>query len=332
VSFDFAGKTVLITGATGSIGSEILNQVLLLNANRVVIFSRDELKQFMLKKRISDDRLEAVIGDIRDVSALHKIFLKYDFDVVYHAAAMKHVVICENYPLESIKTNIIGTANLVGLASEFQIPKLITISTDKSAFPVNVMGACKFLAERITLDANYSCVRFGNVANSRGSVIPVLLNNLIEKKPLTITDPSATRFILTIPEAVRLVINATDLAKGGEIFILKMKAFNLGDLLEVIIDKIAPMLNINLDNIKINTSGLIAGEKLHEHLINETELDYIYESEDVYLLLKDHSSSSQYLNFKKSKIYNYQSNCSELMTKKELEIMLSECMKLKIKE
>jgi UDP-N-acetylglucosamine 4,6-dehydratase len=326
MSPDLAGKTVLITGATGSIGSELLNQILSSKVNRVVIFSRDELKQFMLKKKISDDRLETVIGDVRDYSALRKTFLKFDFDIVYHAAAMKHVIICENYPTESIKTNVIGTQNLVELASEFQIPKLITISTDKSALPVNVMGACKFLAEKITIDANYSCVRFGNVANSRGSVIPVLIENLIKKKPITITDPRATRFILRISEAVKLVTKAADLAKGGEIFILKMKAFNLGDLLDVMIDKIAPKLDIDVDNIKIYNSGLVSGERLHEHLINDTELNRIYESDGVYVVLKDHSNLSQYSNLKKINLNSYLSNQSELMTKEDLEILLLECL------
>jgi len=172
------GKTVLVTGGTGSIGSEIVKQLLDYEVNKVIIFSRDEIKHFLVKKRILNERLVTVVGDVRDYRSVQRVFEEFNIDLIYHAAAMKHVVICEDFPIESAKTNILGTQNVVDLAIKFGIQKMITISTDKSAYPVNVMGATKFIGERITLNANFSCVRFGNVANSRGSVIPVFIDNL----------------------------------------------------------------------------------------------------------------------------------------------------------
>ena len=312
------GKTVLVTGGTGSIGSEIVKQILDYKVNRVIIFSRDEIKHFMVKKRILDDRLETVIGDVRDYRSLQRVFEEFNIDLIYHAAAMKHVVICEDFPIESAKTNIFGTQNVVDLAMKFGIPKMITISTDKSAYPVNVMGATKFIAERITLNANFSCVRFGNVANSRGSVIPVIIDNLLNKKPITISDPNVTRFIIGIPDAVKLVIKATEYAKGGEIFILKMKAFRLGDLLDVILDRIAPRLGVK-DEIKVNMTGLISGEKLHEDLINNTEPNRVYELEDMYVILRNADDASKYQSIKKIDMHEYTSKDVELISKDEIE-------------
>ena len=278
---ELKGKTVLVTGGTGSIGSEIVKQILGYGIDKVIIFSRDEIKHFLIKKRILDERLETFVGDVRDYRSVQRVFEDFDIDLIYHAAAMKHVVLCEDFPIESAKTNIFGTQNIVDLAVKYGVPKLLTISTDKSAYPVNVMGATKFIAEKITLNANYSCVRFGNVANSRGSIIPVFIDNLLNKKPISITDPNVTRFIIGIPDAVKLVIKATRYAKGGDIFILKMKAFKLGDLLDVILDRIAPRLDISKEDIKVNVTGLVLGEKLHEDLINKTEFNRIYELDAV---------------------------------------------------
>ena len=314
------GKTVLVTGGTGSIGSEIVKQILDYEVNKVIIFSRDEIKHFLVKKRILDDRLETVVGDVRDYRSVQRVFEENNIDLVYHTAAMKHVIICDDFPIESAKTNIFGTQNVVDLAIKYGIPKMITISTDKSAYPVNVMGATKLIAERITLNANYSCVRFGNVANSRGSVIPVFIDNLLNKKPITITDPNVTRFIIGIPDAVKLVIKATKYAKGGEIFILKMKAFRLGDLLDVILDRIAPRLGISKEDIKVNITGLVSGEKLHEDLINTTESNRVCELDDMYMILRNlNEDVSKYQNIKKIDLHEYTSKDVELIAKEEIE-------------
>jgi FlaA1/EpsC-like NDP-sugar epimerase len=325
-----AGKTVLVTGGTGSIGMEIVRQVLDHSAGKVIVFSRDEIKHFMIRTEISDDRLQTVVGDVRDSRTMEQVFARFDIDILYHAAAMKHVVMCEDFPLESVQTNILGTQNIVDLALKHLIPKVITISTDKAAHPVNVMGASKFIAERITLNANkmsrgkqsFSCVRFGNVAGSRGSVIPVYVEDLLNYNPLQVTDPEVTRFIMEIPDAVRLVIAATEYAQGGEVFILKMKAFKLGDLLDVMMERIAPRLNISKDDIRVNTSGLVAGEKLHEDLMSDTESSRLYESKDMYVLLPDTQSSIRYPALTKASLSGYASSDVELISKDKIEQMV----------
>ena len=321
------GKTILVTGGTGSIGSEIVRQALEQGVNRVIVFSRDEIKQFMMKKNISDNRLETVVGDVRDLRGMGQVFDRFDIDIIYHAAAMKHVVMCEDYPLEAVRTNIVGTKNVVDLALKYQVPTMITISTDKVAYPVNVMGATKSIAERITLNAqkisrreqSFSCVRFGNVANSRGSVINVYIANLLNRKPPEVSDPEATRFNMEISDAVNLVIKATKYAQGGEIFILKMKAFKLGDLVDVILTRIAPRLNIPKEDIEFNVTGLVQGEKLHEDLINQAECSRIYTLDDMYVLLPDNESRAKYPAISTVTLSTYSSNSVELISQEDIE-------------
>ncbi len=312
------GKTILVTGGTGSIGGEIVRQLLNYDVKKVIIFSRDEIKHFLTKKRIADNRIETVVGDIRDYRSVNSVFERFDIDLVYHAAAMKHVVMCEDFPLESVKTNIIGTQNVVDLAKHNNAD-LITISTDKAVHPVNVLGTSKYIAERITLNAGFSCVRFGNVANSRGSVIPVFIDNLLNEKPLTVSDPDVTRFIMEISEAVKLVIKATQFTRGGAIFILKMKAFKLGDLVDVIMNRIVPKLGLSKEDIELNVSGLVLGERIHEELINNTEYNRIYELEDMYLILENDEDSKMYPDVNKINPRIYSSDDVELISKDEIE-------------
>ena len=327
MSNTLAGKVVLVTGGTGSIGREIVAQALKQGAKKVMVFSRDEIKHFMIRTEISDDRLQTVVGDVRDSRTVEQVFARFDIDILYHAAAMKHVVMCEDFPLESVQTNILGTQNIVDLALKHRVPKVITISTDKAAYPANVMGASKFIAERITLNANkmsrgrqsFSCVRFGNVASSRGSVIPVYVEDLLNQHPLQVTDREVTRFIMEIPDAVRLVIAATEYAHGGEIFVLKMKAFKLGDLVDVMIERVAPRLSVSKNDIRVNTSGLVAGEKLHEDLISDAESSRLYETKDMYVLLSDTKSSIKYPALEKASLSGYASSDVELISKDELE-------------
>jgi UDP-N-acetylglucosamine 4,6-dehydratase len=325
-----AGKVILVTGGTGSIGSEIVKQALDKGVSKVIVFSRDEIKHFIMRREVSDDRLQTVVGDVRDLRSIEQVFDRFDIEILYHAAAMKHVVMCEDFPLESVQTNILGTQNVVDLALKHLVSNVITISTDKAAYPANVMGACKSIAERITLNANkmsrskqsFSCVRFGNVASSRGSVIPVYVEALLNHNFLQVTNPDVTRFIMEIPDAVRLVIAATEYAQGGEIFILKMKALRLGDLVDVMIERIAPRLNLSKDDIKVNMSGLVAGEKLHEDLINDTESFRLYELENMYVLLPDTECSTKYPTLVKASLDRYASSDVELISKEEIEEMV----------
>lgn len=320
----FNGKTILITGGTGSIGREIVKQVLTYDVERVIVFSRDEIKNLMLKKQIQDKRLEMVIGDIRDINSIIPVFDKFKIDIIYHAAAMKHVIVSENFPIECAKTNINGTQNIVDLALRYNVPKLITISTDKAASPVNVMGCTKYIAEIITLNANYSCVRFGNVANSRGSVIPIFVESMIRDKKLIITNPEVTRFIFTIPDAVKLVIKATTDTHGGDLFILKMRAFRLGDLLDVMLNQIAPKLSIFKQEIMVEEIGLVPGEKLNEELVNESEISRMYELNNMYVILKSNELSIGHKNLSKVKLKNYSSSGVEFITKDEIEKIIND--------
>jgi len=327
MSSGLAGKSVLVTGGSGSIGSEIVVQALRQDVRRVVVFSRDEVKHFMMRKRFSDERLQTIVGDVRDIRSTEQIFVNFDIDIIYHAAAMKHVVMCEDFPMESVHTNVVGTQNIVDLALKYRVPRMIAISTDKAAYPTNVMGACKFIAERMATNANrlskegqvFSCVRFGNVANSRGSVIPVFIEDLLNRRPLQVSDPAVTRFTMEIHEAVALVIKATELARGGETFILKMKAFRLGDLVEVMTKRIAPKLSIPEGNVESMMTGLVAGEKLHEDLINDTESTRLYELEDMYALLPAGYPTGSPMTAHKASLRRYNSSDAELISPDELE-------------
>jgi FlaA1/EpsC-like NDP-sugar epimerase len=331
----FAGKTVLVTGGTGSIGSEIVKHLLAADAAKVIVFSRDEIKHFLMRSRLRNDSLETIVGDARNITSIEQVFNRFDIDIIFHAAAMKHVVMCEEFPMEAVETNISGTQNVVDMALKYKVPKMITISTDKAASPINILGATKFIAERITLNGNrisrgkqkFACVRFGNVACSRGSVIPVLLDNLLYRKPLQITNVDVTRFMMEIPDAVKLIIEASDQVLGGEIFILKMKAFKLGDLSDVIVDKIAPKLGIPKKDIKLEISGLINGEKLHEELVFESEYNRLFELGDKYIILPDNTSAAKYPGISKVTVNKYCSNDSELLTKTEIENIILKYLK-----
>ncbi len=322
-----SGKVVLVFGGTGSLGAEVVRRCLDAGARKVIAFSRDEIKHFMLRQRISDPRLETVIGDVIDFGSIERIFLTSKVDIIYHAAAMKHVTMCEEAPIQAVETNIMGTQNIIDLAREYNVSKVIIISTDKAAYPVNVLGATKFIAERLMLNASrlcreeqvFSCVRFGNVAVSRGSVIPVFIDNLLHRRPLKVTDYKITRFIIEIPQAIGLVMKATEYAWGGEIFILKMKAFRLEDLVDVTVNRIAPRLGVKSGDAKIEVTGLVKGEKLHEDLINGIEAEHLYELSDMYVILDKGTNLDKYPGIKKANLKTYTSDSAPFVSKDEIE-------------
>lgn len=289
----FKNKNILVTGGTGSIGSEIVRRVLQYGPEVVRILSRDESKQFELEQEIGDiENVRFLIGDVRDKDRLNRAF--EDINIVFHAAAMKHVPACEYNPFEAVKTNVVGTQNVIDAALDNGVEKVIAISTDKAASPINTMGATKLLAEKLIIDANFykghrktvfSCVRFGNVMGSRGSVIPLFEKQIKTGGPITVTDPEMTRFMMTIPQAVDLVFKATKIAQGGEIFIFKMPVVKLGDMANVMIENLAPRYGYKPEDIQINTIGIRNGEKMYEHLMNEEEARYAYETEDMFVVL-----------------------------------------------
>jgi len=272
------------------------------------VFDRDGIKQFHLKRIMDDDRLITIVGDVRDKESLLRVFDAFNIEVVYHAAAMKHVVVCESAPIEAVKTNILGTQNLMDLCIKYGVDKTITISTDKAVNPVNVMGATKLIAEKITLNADllakndqvFSCVRFGNVANSRGSVIPVMVDDLLRKKTIRVTDPEVTRFIMSIQDSVSLVLKASGHAVGGEIFVLKMKSFRLKELVDIMVNEVVPSLNIKRDDVDVEIIGLMPGEKPHEELIGSSELKNVYELDDMYVILPEYRDINKYLGIRKA--------------------------------
>ncbi len=277
---EFNGKVILVTGGAGSIGSEIVRQLIKLEPKAIRVMDTDETGLFDLEQAIgsTERRVSFLIGDVRDKNRV--IRAMENVDVVFHAAALKHVHLCEYNPFEAVKTNVLGTQNVIDACLNNNVKKMIFISTDKAVNPNNVMGASKLLCERLTIAANgykgprdaiFSCVRFGNVLASRGSVVPLFKEQIRHGGPVTVTDPEMTRFIMSIPNAVSLILRSTSLAKGGEIFILKMESAKVGDLAKAIIKEFAPKFNKKPDDIKIKIIGKRLGEKMDEELVTEME-------------------------------------------------------------
>lgn len=328
----FDGKRILVTGGTGSIGSEIVRRVLSYNPKVVRILSRDETKQFELQQELGEyGNVRFLIGDVRDKDRLIRAF--EDIDIVFHAAAMKHVPACESNPFEAVKTNVLGTQNVIDAALETGVEKVIAISTDKAASPINTMGATKLLAEKLMTDAIFykglrktvfSCVRFGNVIGSRGSVIPLFEKQIRSGGPVTVTDSEMTRFMMTIPQAVDLVFKATKNAQGGEIFIFKMPVVKLGDLVYAMIENLAPKYGHKPEAIKIDTIGIRNGEKMYEHLMNEEEAQYAYETEDMFVVLaKSIFSGYSLYGGVKAEQKRYVSDNSKLLSIEEVKELLN---------
>lgn len=273
-------KTVLVTGAAGSIGSEIVRQLILFNAGKVIAFEIDETELFNLNRELDYWRrrykteLVSVLGDVRDYKKLDETFKRYKPDLVFHASAYKHVPVLEAYPEEGVKTNIFGTRNLVDLALRHQCAKVVNISTDKAVNPSSMMGASKRMAERICRVANgdktrFISVRFGNVLGSRGSVIPIFLDQIKRGGPVTVTHADMKRYFMSIPEAVQLVFQASYMGQGGEVFVLDMgEPIKILDLAHNLIR----MNGLEPDaDIEVRFTGLRPGEKMFEELLTAEE-------------------------------------------------------------
>lgn len=279
--YDFINKkTILVTGGGGSIGSELCRQIMSNNPKRLIIFDIYENCAYEiqneLKKVYPDCQIETLIGSVRDYNRVENIFIKYHPDVVYHAAAHKHVPLMEDSPNEAIKNNCLGTWNVAEIADKYEVSNFILISTDKAVRPTNIMGASKRICEMITQywaakskKTRYAAVRFGNVLGSNGSVIPLFLKQIEKGGPVTVTHKDITRFFMTIPEAVALVLQASLYAKGGEIFVLDMgEPVRIYDLAENLIKMKGYVPN---KDIKIEIVGLRPGEKLYEELLMDEE-------------------------------------------------------------
>ncbi len=271
---EYKGKRILVTGGTGSIGSEIVRQLLAKDPAQVRVFARDEGKHAALIHALGpDDRLRFLVGDVRDKERL--MLAMEGIDMVFHAAAMKHVDICERNPFEAVKTNVIGTQNVIDCAFAYDIEKVVGISTDKAASPTSVMGTTKLMAERLMLSSyfykgnkrtTFSCVRFGNVLWSRGSVLPLFVRQIKSGQPVSLTDPSMTRFFMSIPQAVSLVFSAASLMKERELFVLKMPAARMGDVVAGL-EELMKETGLIKAAAPVRVRGERGGERTHEILL-----------------------------------------------------------------
>lgn len=269
----FADKTLLITGGTGSFGNAVLKRFLNTSIKEIRVFSRDEKKQDDMRYHLQNTKVKFYIGDVRDKSSIDIAMSGVDY--VFHAAALKQVPSCEFFPLQAVKTNILGTANVLDSAINFGIKKVIVLSTDKACYPINAMGISKAMMEKVAIakgrelgfNANTTicCTRYGNVMASRGSVIPLFINQIKNMKEITITDPNMTRFMMTLDDAVDLVIFAFLNGKNGDLFIQKAPAASLKTLT-------AALLDLYKSKSKIKIIGTRHGEKLYESLVTREEL------------------------------------------------------------
>lgn len=267
----FKNKTILITGGTGSFGNAVMKRFLNTDISEIRIFSRDEKKQDDMRKQYKNDKLKFYIGDVRDLSSVKNAM--YGVDYIFHAAALKQVPSCEFFPLEAVKTNILGTDNVLTAAIEGGIKKVICLSTDKAAYPINAMGISKAMMEKVFVaksrtvspDKTLICgTRYGNVMASRGSVIPLFIEQILSGRPLTVTDTHMTRFLMSLEEAVELVIFAFEHAKAGDIMVQKSPASTIGDLAQAIKELFHA-------NNEIRIIGTRHGEKLYETLLTKEE-------------------------------------------------------------
>lgn len=288
-------KKILITGCCGTVGRELVRQVLMgdYGPAEVVGLDNNESELFFIdQKYIADTRASFFMADNRDVQALTQLFK--EVDIVFHTAAFKHVVLCERSPMEAIQTNIHGVQNVITAARENNVGKVIFTSSDKAVNPTSVMGTTKLMGERLITAANsnskdgntiFASTRFGNVLGSNGSVIPIFKNQIKAGGPVTITDPEMTRFIMTIEQAAELVIDSAGLAKGGEVLITKMPVISIMDLAKVMIELLAPAYGHDAEKIKIETVGCKPGEKLYEELMSDEETRRAVELERYFSVL-----------------------------------------------
>lgn len=268
----FKGKTLLITGGTGSFGNAVLKRFLDTDIKEIRIFSRDEKKQEDIRKQLNNNKVKYYIGDVRDINSVNTAMNNVDY--VFHAAALKQVPSCEFFPMEAVKTNVLGTENVLSAAIQHNVKNVICLSTDKAVYPINAMGISKAMMEKVTVaksrtvnveDTTISGTRYGNVMASRGSVIPLFIEQIKAGQPLTITDSAMTRYLMSLDDAVELVLFAFSNANQGDIFVQKAPASTIGDLAQAVKEL------FKADN-PIEVIGTRHGEKLYETLLTREEM------------------------------------------------------------
>jgi FlaA1/EpsC-like NDP-sugar epimerase len=275
----YRGKTVVVTGVCGTVGSELLRQLAALDGVEIIGLDNNESDLFFHHEAYKSRRdVDFFVGDIRDFDTMRDRLR--GVDVVFHAAALKHVELSERSPKDAIRTNILGTQNIIDAAIANDVGQVLFTSSDKAVNPTNVMGTSKLMSERLMTAAHlygrrsatqFFSTRFGNVLGSRGSVIPLFRRQIAAGGPVTLTDPRMTRFIMTLEESVRLVMNTPVLARGGEVFVTKMPVAAIGDLAGVMVERLAPLFGHAASAIEVRTVGNRPGEKLYEELLSEEE-------------------------------------------------------------
>ena len=286
---EFKDKIILVTGGTGTIGSELIRQLLTYEPKQIRVFSRDDSKQYHLLENLNHPKnLRLMIGDVRDQERLKLAFR--NVDIVFHAAALKHVPLCEYNPFEAVQTNIFGSKNVIDAALANGVKKVIAISTDKAVHPNNIMGTTKLMMEKLFTNVNYfmagtetrfACVRFGNVAWARGSVLPLWQHQIKQNGGLKITDPEMTRFLMSKAQAIELTLKAASLSRGGEIFIFKMPSITLPDLAALFLEKYHAG-----EKIETEVVGPRPGEKTHEELFDSGDQNkMIFENDEMFVII-----------------------------------------------
>tara|TARA_B100000700_G_scaffold139242_1_gene155342 strand:+ start:7423 stop:8460 length:1038 start_codon:yes stop_codon:yes gene_type:complete len=313
----FKEKTLLITGGTGSFGNAVLRRFLNTDIKEIRIFSRDEKKQDDMRKHFQSNKLKFYIGDVRDSQSINSAMRGVDY--VYHAAALKQVPSCEFYPLEAVKTNVLGTENVLEAAIENNVERVVCLSTDKAVYPINAMGISKAMMEKVIVaksrnlehtNTTICCTRYGNVMASRGSVIPLFIRQVVNNEPITITDPTMTRFMMTLDDAVDLVLHAFENGRNGDIFVQKAPAATIQVLVNALLEMLKKPEHV------VNVIGTRHGEKLFEALCSREEMFVAQEQGEYFRVPADNRD----LNYSKffeegdsdlSKVEDYNSHNTE---------------------
>jgi FlaA1/EpsC-like NDP-sugar epimerase len=332
-------QKILVTGSCGTIGSELVDYMLVNFPDCKVycLDNNESLLFFQEQKYINEKRVKVFLGDIRDYERLKSVMT--GVDIVFHAAALKHVVMCERSPMDAVQSNVNGVNNIINAATEAQVKKVIFTSSDKAVNPTNVMGTSKLMGERLVTAANtnhhsgntiFVSTRFGNVLGSNGSVIPIFRNQIKDGGPITLTDPEMTRFVMNVEQAVKLVVDSANKACGGEVFITKMPVIRIQDLAEVMIEELSDLYNQDPKLIEIKIIGAKPGEKLYEELMSSEETGRAVELDNYFSVLpafKDlyREIKYEYDGFISSEVTNpYISQDEPVMSKKELLIFLKD--------
>ena len=325
----FKNKVLMITGGTGSFGHAVLKRFISTDIGEIRIFSRDEKKQEDMRIGLNNDKLRFYIGDIRDYDGIYQAMKGVDY--VFHAAALKQVPSYEFYPMEALRTNVIGTENIMNAATANKVKRMILLSTDKAVYPINAMGISKAMAEKLMVaksrlqsegETVFCATRYGNVMASRGSVIPLFVSQLKEGRPLTLTDPNMTRFLMSLEDSVDLVLYAYEHGEQGDIFVQKAPSSTVADLAQAVKEI------FNKDN-EVNVIGTRHGEKLYESLISREEMAHAFDMGDYYRIPADNRNLNYAKYFSEgeeeiSKLNDYTSHNTRRLNVEQVKLLLLE--------